>query len=166
MIVSSAGLVGWLWLVPCVVLLLWMRVLSVVNALAGTIYYYIACVLFLMWILVFLLMSHSLCPPLIIELCVGTILHTVATASIYNTKVKFTNCVVQRVFFSRAREDLTILFAKNNVRRKLPLPREPAEAIPKEGTNLYRVFKLQGAVDWQYIFYADSCLVKIHVILQ
>jgi hypothetical protein len=28
------------------------------------------------------------------------------------------------------------------VRRKLPLPLEPAGAIPKEGTNLYWVFKL------------------------
>jgi hypothetical protein len=51
------------------------------------------------------------------------------------------------------------------VRRKVPLPREPAGAIPKEGTNLYWVAKLQGAVEGQCRFYADSCLVKIHVIL-
>jgi hypothetical protein len=52
-----------------------------------------------------------------------------------------------------------------NARRKLPLPREPAGVIPKEGTNLYWVAKLQGAVDRQYSFYADSCLVKKHVLL-
>jgi hypothetical protein len=46
--------------------------------------------------------SRSLCPPLSIELYVGTILHTVATASTYNTKVLFPSCIVQRVFFSRA----------------------------------------------------------------
>jgi hypothetical protein len=51
-----------------------------------------------------------------------------------------------------------------DVRRKLPLPREPAGVIPKEGTNLYWVFKLQGAVDRQYSFYADSCLVKVHAL--
>jgi hypothetical protein len=51
------------------------------------------------------------------------------------------------------------------VRRKLPLPREPDGAILKEGTNLYWVAKLQGAVERQYSFYADSCSVKIHVIL-
>jgi hypothetical protein len=53
-----------------------------------------------------------------------------------------------------------------DVRRKLPLPREPAGAILKEGTNLYWVAKLQGAVERQYSFYVDSCLVKIHVLLQ
>jgi hypothetical protein len=53
----------------------------------------------------------------------------------------------------------------NDVRRKLPLPREPAGAIPKEGTNLYWVATLQGAVERQYSFYVDSCLVKIHVLL-
>jgi hypothetical protein len=52
-----------------------------------------------------------------------------------------------------------------NVRRKLPLPHEPAGVIPKEGTNLYWVAKLQGAVERQYSFYTDSCLVKIHVLL-
>jgi hypothetical protein len=57
-------------------------------------------------------------------------------------------------------QTLQWLLTLNNVRRKLPLPREPAGAIPKEGTHLYWVFKLQGAVDWQYSFYADSCLVK------
>jgi hypothetical protein len=51
------------------------------------------------------------------------------------------------------------------VRRKLPLPREPAGVIPKEGTNLYWLAKLQGAVERQYSFYADSCLVKVHVLL-
>jgi hypothetical protein len=56
-------------------------------------------------------------------------------------------------------------YSIGNVRRKLPLPREPAGAIPKEGTNLYWVAKLQGAVERQYSFYDDSCLVKIHVIL-
>jgi hypothetical protein len=59
-----------------------------------------------------------------------------------------------------------LLLHVDNVRRKLPLPREPAGAITKEGTNLYWVAKLQGAVERQYSFYADSCLVKIHVILQ
>jgi hypothetical protein len=53
----------------------------------------------------------------------------------------------------------------DDVRRKLPLPRDPSWAIPKEGTNLYWVAKLQGAVDRQYSFYADSCLVKNHVLL-
>jgi hypothetical protein len=51
------------------------------------------------------------------------------------------------------------------VRRKLPLPHEPAGAVLKEGTHLYWVAKLQGAVERQYSFYADSCLVKIHVIV-
>jgi hypothetical protein len=53
----------------------------------------------------------------------------------------------------------------DDVRRKLLLPREPVGAIPKEGTNLYCVAKLQGAVERQFSFYADSCLVEIHVIL-
>jgi hypothetical protein len=51
------------------------------------------------------------------------------------------------------------------VRLKVPVPREPAVAIPKEGTNLYWVAKLQGAVERQHSFYADSCLVKNHVLL-
>jgi hypothetical protein len=38
------------------------------------------------------------------------------------------------------------------VRRKFPLPPEPAGAIPKEGTNLYWVAKLQGALERQYSF--------------
>jgi hypothetical protein len=45
---------------------------------------------------------------------------------------------------------LCTLYASHHVRRKLPLPREPAGAIPKEGTNLYWVAKLQGAVERQY----------------
>jgi hypothetical protein len=53
----------------------------------------------------------GLCPPLSKELHVGTIIHTVPTASTYNTKVRFPNCIVQRVFLSRAREDRTIFFA-------------------------------------------------------
>jgi hypothetical protein len=52
-----------------------------------------------------------------------------------------------------------------NVRFKLPLPREPAGAIRKEGTHLYWVVKLQRAVERQYSVYADSCLVKNHVLL-
>jgi hypothetical protein len=44
------------------------------------------------------------------------------------------------------------------VRRKLPLPRDPAWAIPKEGTNLYWVAKLQGALERSYSSYDDSCL--------
>jgi hypothetical protein len=48
--------------------------------------------------------SSSLCPPLSKELYVGTIIHTVPTASTYNTKVRFPNLgIVKRVFFSRAR---------------------------------------------------------------
>jgi hypothetical protein len=47
----------------------------------------------------------------------------------------------------------------------LPLPREPAGVIPKEGTNLHWVVKLQGAIERQYSFYADSCLVKNHVLV-
>jgi hypothetical protein len=54
---------------------------------------------------------------------------------------------------------------RSYVRRMLALPREPAGAIPKEGTNLYQVAKLQGAVERQYSFYAYSCLVKIHALL-
>jgi hypothetical protein len=54
-----------------------------------------------------------------------------------------------------------------HVRRKLPLPREPAGAIPKEGTHLYWVAKLQGAVERQYSFYAgllfgeNSCAIIV-----
>jgi hypothetical protein len=56
---------------------------------------------------------------------------------------------------------ISILFY---VRRKLPFPREPAGAIPKEGTHLYWASKLQGALERQYSFFAESCLVKIHVL--
>jgi hypothetical protein len=56
--------------------------------------------------------SSSLCPPLGIELNVGTLIHTVPTASTYNTKARFSNCIVQRGFF--AREDRTNCFAKNS----------------------------------------------------
>jgi hypothetical protein len=55
------------------------------------------------------------------------------------------------------------------VRRKLPLPREPAGAIPKEGTNLYLgVAKLEGAVEraavqflrW-LLFGENSCAIIV-----
>jgi hypothetical protein len=56
-------------------------------------------------------------------------------------------------------------FLNHYVRRELPLPREPARAIPKEGTHLYLAPKLQGAVERQYSFNDDSCLLKTHVLL-
>jgi hypothetical protein len=81
--------------------LLKMRVSSLVNALAGTIDYDIACCL--MCVVLLSMFEFSLCPPLGIELYVSTIIQTVPTVSTYNTKVRFPNCIVQRVFFSRAR---------------------------------------------------------------
>jgi hypothetical protein len=91
---------------------------SVVNALAGTstIDYDIACVVFLLLCcgcLCFLSSSRSLCPPLSIELYIGTIIHTVTTVSTFNTKVRLPNCIVQRVFFSRSRGPYNF-FAKNS----------------------------------------------------
>jgi hypothetical protein len=93
--------------VPCVVGCCydWMLVSSLVNALVCVVLSCCRCLCF---------HSSSLCPPLGIELHVGTIIHTVPTASTYNTKVRFPNCIVQEEFFSRAREDRTIFLAKNN----------------------------------------------------
>jgi hypothetical protein len=86
----------------CCWLLLKMRVSSLVNALAGTIDYDIACCL--LCVVLLSMFEFSLCPPLGIELYVSTIIQTVPTVSNYNTnKVRFPNCIVQRVFFSRAR---------------------------------------------------------------
>jgi hypothetical protein len=52
-----------------------------------------------------------ICPPLGKELYVGTTLYTVPNASTYNTKVRFPNCIVQRVF-SRACEDRAIFLQR------------------------------------------------------
>jgi hypothetical protein len=49
---------------------------------------------------------------------VGTIIHTVTMASTHNTKVEFPNCIVRRVFFSRAPGPY-IFFAKNNMQLSL-----------------------------------------------
>jgi hypothetical protein len=53
--------------------------------------------------------SSSLCPPLSKELHVGTIIHNVPTASTYNTKVRFPNCIVQRVFTFFANNNILVL---------------------------------------------------------
>jgi hypothetical protein len=93
--------------VPCVVgcCYQWMLVSSLVNALVCGVLSCCRCLCF---------RSSSLCPPLGIELHVDTIIHTVPTASTYNTKVRFPNCIVQRVFFSRARRPYNF-FSKNNM---------------------------------------------------
>jgi hypothetical protein len=68
-------------------------------------YVLVLCCVLLLWMLVFsslVVAFGSLCEPcLSIELYVGTLIHTVATASTFNTKVRFPNCIVQRVFSSR-----------------------------------------------------------------
>jgi hypothetical protein len=79
---------------------------SLVNALACGVLSCCRCLCF---------SSSSLCPPLGKELYVGTTIHTVLTASTYNTKVRFPNCTGCKEFFPRAREDRTIFFAKNNI---------------------------------------------------
>jgi hypothetical protein len=86
--------------VPCVVgcCYLWMLVSSLVNDLACGVLSCCRCLCF---------RSSSLWPPLSKELYVGTMIHTVPTASIHNPKVQFLNCIVQRVFFSRARGPYT-----------------------------------------------------------
>jgi hypothetical protein len=77
---------------------------SLVNALACGVLSCCRCFCFL---------SSSLRPPLGKELYVGTTIHTIPTASTYNTKVRFPNCIVQRVFFSLERGPYNF-FAKNN----------------------------------------------------
>jgi hypothetical protein len=62
--------------------------------------------------------SSPLCPPFSKGLNVSTIIHTVPTASTYNTRVRFPNRIVQRVFFSRARR--RYIFFPNNNTYKLP----------------------------------------------
>jgi hypothetical protein len=96
--------------VPCVVgcCYQWMRVSSLVNALVCGV---LSCCRCLMCF-----RSSSLCPPLGIELHVGTIIHTVPTASNYNTKVRFPNCIVQRVF-SLARAKTVHFFLQRIIAR-------------------------------------------------
>jgi hypothetical protein len=77
----------------CCWLLLKMRVSSLVNALAGTIDYDIACCL--MCVVLLSMFEFSLCPPLGVELYVSTIIQTVPTVSTNNTKVRFPNCIVK-----------------------------------------------------------------------
>jgi hypothetical protein len=67
----------------------------------------------------------SLCPPLSIELYVGTILHTVATMSMNSTKFRFSNWIVRSVFFSRAQVPYNYFFANNNMRSHAGCQRTP-----------------------------------------